>query len=647
MSTSNAIPSLTDATYSPVEVNSEDPLSPPVDTGGFGDVELVEANLIGVGRSSIPPAPPSAPEKLVTQNPPRSDAPGQAPPPAPPAAVKKAVPRRPATEQANSTQPVAKSARPTPAPTEKSVPPPPPPRASLPALKQPVATATAAPAALPTASGVGSAKGIRWRGELHTIRRPSTTNLVPAPEAEPLPDEEVPEVDQITVSRTAPPWLVSMIIHLIMLLVLAFIASPTGSGLSDLLLTIGESDGDEPVELVEFEVDGSDAEVEADTVEDSEVEVPMETLVDAVEPIEPTELVELADSMGPAVAVDAPMFGGRSGATKDALMALYGGNQDTQDAVELGLAWLKRQQFPNGSWSMRGPYNDGSRAENRCAATSMAVLAFLGNGQTHQSGAYKKEVEKALRFLVSKQDRSGLLAHGTLDDEMMYAQAQGTIALCEAYGMTGDSWLKQPAQLAIKFAEQSQARSGGWRYRPRQDSDTSVTGWFVMALKSGISARLNVDNSVLQFVTTYLDSVESFDGAAYGYQRGRPASAAMTAEGLLCRQYLGWERDRPAMREGTTALVETAPFNIRDGDVYYWYYATQVLHHYGGDPWTEWNSVMRVQLPKAQITRGKETGSWAPQSDKWGSSVGRMYTTCLSLYCLEVYYRHMPLYKAK
>ena len=53
------------------------------------------------------------------------------------------------------------------------------------------------------------------------------------------------------------------------------------------------------------------------------------------------------------------------------------------------------------------------------------------------------------------------------------------------------------------------------------------------------------------------------------------------------------------------------------------------------------------RLAEAQVKSGKESGSWAPQKDSWGLTHGRLYTTCLSIYCLEVYYRHMPLYKSQ
>jgi hypothetical protein len=50
-------------------------------------------------------------------------------------------------------------------------------------------------------------------------------------------------------------------------------------------------------------------------------------------------------------------------------------------------------------------------------------------------------------------------------------------------------------------------------------------------------------------------------------------------------------------------------------------------------------------LPKQQVKQGKERGSWDPEGDAWGDVGGRLYVTCLSIYMLEVYYRHLPLYR--
>ena len=82
--------------------------------------------------------------------------------------------------------------------------------------------------------------------------------------------------------------------------------------------------------------------------------------------------------------------------------------------------------------------------------------------------------------------------------------------------MTKDSWLRPRAQLALDFAMEAQSPQGGWRYEPKFDSDTSVTGWYVMALESGRAAGLELNSSVLRNVSAYLDTAAAYDGAGYG-----------------------------------------------------------------------------------------------------------------------------------
>src|SRR5262245_22973795 len=101
----------------------------------------------------------------------------------------------------------------------------------------------------------------------------------------------------------------------------------------------------------------------------------------------------------------------------------------------------------------------------------------------------------------------------------------------------------------------------------------------------------------------------------------------MTAEALLCRQYLGWQRDDSRLVEGVRKILDN-PIKWDEPNFYYWYYATQVLHHMGGDEWDKWNKVMREQLPKNQIKAGRDRGSWSPEGDPYGSKGGRLYSTC-------------------
>jgi hypothetical protein len=154
---------------------------------------------------------------------------------------------------------------------------------------------------------------------------------------------------------------------------------------------------------------------------------------------------------------------------------------------------------------------------------------------------------------------------------------------------------------------------------------------------------LPVPDEALAKVSQYLDKAGKDDGRYYAYQIGGSAKLSMTAEGLLCRQYLGWKRDDPRLIDGVR-YINDHPMKWTERDAYYWYYATQVCHHMEGEPWKQWNSVMRQMLPQRQLKKDKEAGSWDPAGDEWGGHGGRLYVTCLHIYMLEVYYRHLPIY---
>src|SRR5437764_9305381 len=175
----------------------------------------------------------------------------------------------------------------------------------------------------------------------------------------------------------------------------------------------------------------------------------------------------------------------------------------------------------------------------------MAVLPFLGAGQSHQQGQYKQVVERGLYFLTSQmrvRNEGGMHA-GDLAQSggTMYSHGLAAITLCEAYAMTHDRKLMGPAQLSLNHIMYAQDPvGGGWRYIPRQAGDTSAVGWQLMALKSGHMAYLRVDPKTIQGATHFLDTVGTDSGSYYGYtDPGR--GQATTAVGLLCRMYLGWK----------------------------------------------------------------------------------------------------------
>lgn len=344
--------------------------------------------------------------------------------------------------------------------------------------------------------------------------------------------------------------------------------------------------------------------------------------------------------------------GRKNAATRSSLVKGGGGNGASEAAVALGLRWLARHQLSDGRWSLDS-FAKAESCKGRCTgagnfsdigATGLALLPLLGAGNTPTEGEYYREVEAGLRWLIKQQKPNGDLRGPGVG--RMYAHGQATIVLCEALALSQEKWLRKPAQLAVDFVVAAQdRRGGGWRYAPGEPGDTSVLGWQIMALRSAQMAYLKVPEDAFQDASRYLDRAQTDNyGGMYGYQPGEAATESMAAEAMLCRMYSGWRPDHPGIRAGVNYLFEVAPPRYRDIDIYYWYYATQVMHHVGGEPWQQWNSVVRDTLIQSQVRDGHAVGSWDPKG-AFTVVGGRLYMTSLALCCLEVYYRHLPLYR--
>lgn len=364
---------------------------------------------------------------------------------------------------------------------------------------------------------------------------------------------------------------------------------------------------------------------------------------------------------------------GRSPGERAKLAAAAGGNQVSEAAVERGLRWLQAHQRNDGSWRFDhtlgpcgGACRHGGTVASTTGATALALLPFLGAGYTHLEGEYQPTVNAALYYLKGRlkaTDHGGDFQEGT-----MYAQGISAIALCEAAAMTGDPALREAAEAAVAYIVYAQHKQefdnkewvkhegklcargqrdcrykdgGGWRYSVGQAGDMTVTGWQLMALKCGQMAYMRVPAETIHYAEHFLDSLATDRGAAYGYTTSGN-EATCTAVGLLCRMYTGWRRNEPPLIRGVRSLAQRGPSK---DDMYFNYYATQVLHHWGGEEWIGWNQKLRNYLVATQANAGHEAGSWyfedAHGSGKQG---GRLYNTCMAIMTLEVYYRYLPLY---
>jgi hypothetical protein len=349
-------------------------------------------------------------------------------------------------------------------------------------------------------------------------------------------------------------------------------------------------------------------------------------------------------------------FGGRGSGHRKAMLAQHGGNKHTERAVTGALVWLANHQMPDGSWNLQrytsrckdGTCTGTGQVTADTGATAMGVLPFLAAGQTHKTkGPYRGNIANAINWLIRNQEPSGNLAKNCV--QPMYSHCLATIALCEAFGLSGDKNIGVAAQGAVTYVINAQNQAdGGWRYNPGDAGDTSVVGWAIMALKSAQMAGLQVGGSTFGGASKWLDLVQTGPyNSLYRYQPGRDHSNTMTAAGLLCRQYLGVKRADPMMQEGTKYLLANLP-DMQLPNIYYWYYASQVLHNMNGYEWDEWNRRMRKILCESQV-RDSSTcanGSWNPAGDLWASRGGRVMMTSLACLTLEIYYRYLPLFKA-
>ncbi|MCX7386756.1 MAG: terpene cyclase/mutase family protein [Planctomycetales bacterium] len=468
-------------------------------------------------------------------------------------------------------------------------------------------------------------------------------------------------------------------VHVGVIFILAAILLP--SEIKEEFMTITSTFEPETAETKELEMMELDQPVEL-----SESTPPAETFIDS--PVESMSIVDvnindldLASiqtamdvSSTTASAMAATEFGGRSKAGRSAMVAKMGGSAASEKAVQEGLTWLAHHQGADGGWSFD---HTGGECKNSCdqagslgvncrnAATGMAILAMLGAGNTPFQGDFQESVLNGVKFLLAHSSAApaGLDLRGQhAGNTGMYTHAIAATALCETLSMlkhevtqnlrqdedrtanrqriTIIRQLEPAAAAAIKFIVNAQSPSNGsWGYDPGNNGDTSILGWQMMALKSAVHAEIPVSPNAVRGANLFLDQVQAENGF-YGYQSAQDAKPSTTAIGLVCRMLSGVSREEPRLKMAVEALSAAGP---DPGNMYYNYYATQVMLHYGGETWDKWNSVMREHLVSTQQSEGHVAGSWNI-SDAHGGAAGRLYMTCLCTMTLEVYYRHLPLY---
>lgn len=346
-------------------------------------------------------------------------------------------------------------------------------------------------------------------------------------------------------------------------------------------------------------------------------------------------LLRLTSSDVPLVAV--PAFAARSEAGRRAAAARHGRAEEIESAVAGGLRWLRGTQSEDGSWSQSYPE----------AMAGLALLAFLGHGDTHESPGYGATVLSAMQFLARRmRDVPPTSTAGC--GGRAYTNAVVAYALAEAYGMLRLPALRPAAQKGLSFVVAGQQASGAWdyEYSRGQRWDLSVSAWQIQALHAGRVAGVGTGvTEALRRTEGFLKTVSYRDGR-FGYSSPGLGSWAMQGAGALSLRLIGQpdaEQARTARlnigRNHEVAWRAPAACQLDTNPCYDWYYETRAMFDAGTAEWARWYGHMSQVL----LANQQPDGHWvSPGAPDKRHEIDACYTTALCCLILESCYRYLP-----
>jgi hypothetical protein len=296
---------------------------------------------------------------------------------------------------------------------------------------------------------------------------------------------------------------------------------------------------------------------------------------------------------------------------------------ETKKAVDKALRYLVDKQELDGAWG-------------NTAITSFTLMAFMANGHMPNQGEHGKAVAKGVRYLCSTAREDGYLVGARGGN--MYCHGMATLALTQAYGMTGDEDVKKVTKRAIELIVKTQNNEGGWRYEPAPtDADISVTIMQVMALRGAKDAGIHVPDKTMDNAIKYVNRCYDKRTGGYRYQPfGGPVGYARTAAGVCVLQLCG-KFDGDEINKAIEYLEKAS-----DDPGHYWYghyYACHAMNQVGGELWEKYYKRMRDSLLRTQ----RSTGEW--YETRREAAYGPNYQTAIAVLILSVPTHYLPIYQ--
>jgi hypothetical protein len=313
-----------------------------------------------------------------------------------------------------------------------------------------------------------------------------------------------------------------------------------------------------------------------------------------------------------------------------------------QSAVDRGLEYLARIQDPSS-----GEFPAGRGRPSRAAVSSLAVMAFMARGHVPGQGPYGDNINKGIDYVLSLQKPDGTIASRN-DNVTMYDHGISTVMLCEVYGML-DERRQRAAHDAIAKAvrlilraqavPKNQDHKGGWRYQPTSpDSDISVSGWQLMALRGAANIGANIPEKAISDGIAYIKRCHDQSGGfMYANHHVNPA---LTGTGIVALELLGQHNSKEALAGGDYLLANGIgrKYGI-DAYFYTVYYCSQAAWQLGGRYWEALTPTIRQSL----LAKQQADGSWHAETIE--QQGGEAYGTSMAILALTVPYRYLPIYQ--
>ncbi|MEM6571149.1 MAG: M56 family metallopeptidase [Planctomycetota bacterium] len=271
-----------------------------------------------------------------------------------------------------------------------------------------------------------------------------------------------------------------------------------------------------------------------------------------------------------------------------------------QESLEKALAWLAARQSADGSFAAQG-------AAPNAAGDALAVLAFLGAGNTARLGPHAETVARGVANLSTR-----VAAGETARAGLTRADPLAVLVLSEA------SVLDRAKVRGLEAGVEALVRA----LQSPERLDPEIAVWSSLALASARDAGVEPPASILDATVSRVPWFAAKDGGAW-------TDAHHAAAATLLHALSGGDPKDGRVTAATRRIL--AALDRGPVDEQLLHLGSYALFQVGGEPWKTW----RARTNDALLAGQRDDGSWAPVDG--GDAIS---TTALRALSLEAAWRY-------